>query len=212
MKSPKLQKNIRNIIFDLGGVLVDIDASRTINAFKKLGLPDLVKEGGWDYHHEIFLQLEKGQISTTDFRNEIRNLLPDFVSDEEIDKAWCAIIIDFPPEKIELLKELKSQYRLFLFSNTNAIHVNHFHKLFEDKFGHPMSDIFEKEFFSNEMKLRKPSIDSFHYILNNEELKPEETLFIDDLKENAEAARETGMQTVWLSPNLSFPNIFYNYL
>ncbi len=204
----KIPNNIKNIIFDLGGVLINIDANRTINAFNELGLPDLIQPGGWGYNHDVFLNMEKGLLSVDEFRDGIRSLLPKPVSDHEIDKAWCAMMIDFPSKKIELLHQLKSKYELYLFSNTNMIHVNNFHGIFEKKFGYPMSDLFVKEYFSNDMNLRKPCIESFQYVLDDAKLNPSETLFIDDLNENTEGAKKTGMHAIWLDPKMDLISIF----
>lgn len=206
----KIPDGIKNIIFDLGGVLIDIDANRTIEAFRVLGLPDLIKPGGWGYHHAVFLDMEKGLLSNEEFRDGIRALLPNPVSDEDIDRAWCAIMIDFPEERIELLHKLRSRYNIYLFSNTNAIHIDHFRALFKKKFGYPMSDLFVMEYFSNEMKLRKPALESYLYVLNDAEISPAETLFIDDLDKNSEGARQAGMYAVWLSPETDLNSIFEN--
>ena len=200
--------NIKNIIFDLGGVLIDIDANRTINAFNELGLPDLIQAGGWGYNHDVFLNMEKGLITVNEFRDGIRSLLPKSVSDQKVDEAWCAMMIDFPTKRIELLHQLQSKYKLYLFSNTNAIHVNHFHEMFEKKFGYPMSNLFVKEYFSNDMNLRKPCLDSFQYVLNDANLIPGDTLFIDDLNENAEGAKTAGMHSLWLTPEMDLISVF----
>lgn len=114
----------------MGGVLLNIDAARTIEAFRKLGMPDLINPGGWAYRHEVFLQMEQGQISEEMFRDGIRALLPDPVKDEDIDAAWCAMIIDYAPEKIEVLQQLRKDYQLYLFSNTNSIHIRYFQRIF----------------------------------------------------------------------------------
>lgn len=204
----QISKSVKNIIFDLGGVLLDIDAERSINAFRKLGMPDLIKPGGWGYRHEVFLQMEQGQISEDAFREGIRSLLPNHVSDEAIDAAWCAMIIDYAPEKIELLRKLKKEYRLYLFSNTNSIHIRHFHKLFKQRFGHSLADLFVEDYYSSEIELRKPALESYQFVLGDAGINSSETLFIDDSKENIEAAQKLGMHTIWLSPEMELHQIF----
>ena len=161
-----------------------------------MGMPDLIKPGGWGYEHEVFLQMEQGRISDQAFRDGIRNLLPIHAPDREIDQAWCAMILDFRAEKIRLLHQLRSTYRLFLFSNTNAIHVNHFRDLFLKEFGYPIDDLFDKVYYSNRMGVRKPKLQAFQHVLNDAGLNANETLFIDDSEENVQGARQTGMQAI----------------
>ncbi len=197
-----ISSGIKNIIFDLGGVLLDIDPHRSIVAFRELGMDDLIRPGGWSYDHEVFLQMEQGLLSEKEFRDGVRALLPRPATDEQIDQAWCAMIIRFPPEKIELLRQLAPKYRLYLFSNTNSIHVRHFHAKFMKQFGFSLSQLFVKDYYSSDIKLRKPDLKAFQYVLNDAGLAPEETLFIDDLDKNTEAAALTGMQTFCLKAGL----------
>lgn len=193
---------VKNIIFDLGGVLLDIDPQRSILAFRELGMADLIKPGGWGYDHEVFLKMEQGLLDDRQFRDGIRALLPGPVTDEQIDQAWCAMLISFPPEKISLLQKLASQYRLYLFSNTNSIHIRRFHELFIKEFGFPMSELFVKDYYSSDIQLRKPDLRSFQFVLNDAGLNSGETLFIDDLDKNTEAAAQTGMHIIRLKPDM----------
>ncbi|PTN09008.1 HAD family phosphatase [Mangrovibacterium marinum] len=203
-----MTKAIKNIIFDLGGVLLKIDAQRTIRAFGELGLPELIKPGGWGYNHPVFLDMEAGKLSEHEFRDGIRRLLPRAASDQDIDQAWCAMILDYFPERIELVRKLALTHRVYLFSNTNAIHVRHFHQLFQKTFAHSLSDLFVKDYYSNEMGIRKPAVESFEYVLNDAGLKGEETLFVDDSNENVESAKKTGMSTIWLTPDSDLLSFF----
>ena len=193
---------VKNIIFDLGGVLLDIDPQRSILAFRELGMADLIKPGGWGYDHEVFLKMEQGLLDDRQFRNDVRALLPKPVPDEQIDQAWCAMLISFPPEKISLLQKLASQYRLYLFSNTNSIHIRRFHELFMNEFGFPLSELFVKDYYSSDIKFRKPDLRSFQFVLNDAGLNSGETLFIDDLDKNTEAAAQTGMHIIRLKPDM----------
>ena len=124
----QILQEVKNIVFDLGGVLLDIDPQRTVKSFETLGLTNVIKPGGWGYKQEVFLHMEEGKLTDGEFRDGIRELLPGPVLDAEIDAAWCAMLIDFPAERVTLLKQLESKYNLYLFSNTNNIHVNYFHK------------------------------------------------------------------------------------
>ncbi|WP_372773896.1 HAD family hydrolase [Mangrovibacterium sp.] len=201
-------QQIKNIIFDLGGVLLAIDAERTIQAFRQLGMPDLIRPGGWGYEHQVFLDMESGKLNEDEFRAGIQQLLPQQVSDEAIDAAWCAMIKDYFRDRIELVKRLSADYRVYLFSNTNAIHIRHFQGLFERAFGHSLSQLFVKDFYSNEIGLRKPAPESFVHVLNDAGLNAEETLFVDDSDANIEGAKKTGMNTIWLTPESDLLSFF----
>jgi putative hydrolase of the HAD superfamily len=204
----QVPEGVQNIIFDLGGVLLDIDPDRSIEAFKALGLTDVIKPGGWGYKHEVFLNMEEGLLTDDEFRDGVRKLLPQEVTDHDIDTAWCAMLIDFPVDRIALLKELQADYQLYLFSNTNNIHLQYFHHLFQQKFGYSITELFEKDFYSHVIQKRKPSLESFQIVLNNAGLSPRETLFIDDSKDNVEGAQKVGMHAVHLTSEKSLHKIF----
>ena len=206
-----MTNGVKNIIFDLGGVLLDLDVNSTIQAFQELGLPDIIKPGGWGYHHEVFLKMEQGFLTDDEFRNGIRSLLPQPASDAEINHAWCAMLIDFAPEKINLLQQLSSQYQLYLFSNTNSIHITYFHGIFKQKFGFSLSDLFVKDYYSSDIQLRKPGVESFQYVLNDAGLTPSETLFIDDSDKNIEGAKLAGMQALHLTSAKSLLNVLSGF-
>lgn len=204
----KILQEVKHLIFDLGGVLLDIDPQRTVKSFEALGLTNVINPGGWGYKQEVFLQMEEGKLTDDEFRNGVRELLPAPVSDAEIDRAWCAMLIDFPAERVSLLKQLESKYNLYLFSNTNNIHVNYFHNLFHQKFGFSMSDLFVKDYYSNEINSRKPSLESFQFVLRDAAINPHETLFIDDSKENVTGAERAGMHAFHLNGETSLHQLF----
>ena len=199
---------VKNIIFDLGGVLLDIDVERTIEAFRRLKLPDVIKKGGWDYKHDTFLNMEKGLLSEAEFRDGVRELLPFYVADNKINDAWCAMIIRFDEEKIKIVQGLSKRFKIYLFSNTNSIHVRYFTNMFLSQFGFPLSELFVKDYYSNDIELRKPEPRAFQHVLDDAGLIPEETLFIDDLKANTDAARSLGIHVIYLKRNMIFKNIF----
>ncbi|MGQ7869766.1 HAD family hydrolase [Sunxiuqinia sp. sy24] len=204
----KIPQDVSNIIFDLGGVLLDIDSQRSINAFESLGLINAIDSGGWGYQHEVFLNMEKGLLTDEQFRDGIRELLPEPATDEAIDKAWCAMIIDFSEDRISLLHELKTTYKLYLFSNTNNIHLNHFQAMFQQRFGFPISNLFVNDYYSHVLNHRKPSLESFQTVLNDAGLNPQETLFIDDSKENTLGAQKAGMHAVHFTMKQSLHALF----
>ena len=125
--------NIKNIIFDWGGVITNIDFDATINAFKEYGINDFEKYYCKVYQSKLFQELEIGKITPAQFREELREIIPFDITDNEIDTAWFAMLLDTPKENIEFLKSLKKNYRIFLLSNTNAIHVKMYDAIFETK-------------------------------------------------------------------------------
>jgi glucose-1-phosphatase len=203
----ELLNGIKNIIFDLGGVLLNIDPQKTIEAFGKLGMEQLIKEKGLAYDHDIFYRMEQGQITPDEFRHGILQLLPHPVPFAEIDDAWTAMLLDFPSVRVRLLQKLRGKYNLYLFSNTNAIHVAKFHDNFRKQHGFEVSTLFEKDFYSNEIGYRKPSSESYLEIIRLAGIIPSETLFIDDAPANVEAARRTGLKAYWLEPNRKIENL-----
>ncbi len=203
---------IRNIIFDLGGVLLNIDPKKTIEAFGKLGMEQLVGDKGLSYDHEIFYQMEQGQITSDEFRQGVLELLPKPASFQEIDNAWTAMLLDFPAIRVELLKNLRKDFKIYLFSNTNAIHVEKFHSIFRNQHGFEVSTLFDKDFYSNEIGYRKPSPESYQEIIRLSGVNPEETLFIDDSLPNVESAIASGLKGFWLEPGQKVEEIFQEYM
>lgn len=205
-------RKIKNIIFDLGSVLLDIDVNRTLESFNKIGvsgeqLTEIYKEP-----ENFFLLFERGAITAEKFRNSFRALTENQVTDERINKAWSAMVIGFPSEKVELLKCLVKRYTIFLLSNTNNIHVPVFAKQFRDVAGGTtFEDIFSKIYYSHEIKLSKPDPAIYHYMINNSGIIPEESLFIDDLRHNVNAAIETGLTAHQLKEDEDLKEILQQY-
>ncbi len=201
---------IKNIIFDLGNVIVDIDFNLTVEAFQALGggKIDLNLENYMD--HPIFGAIEKGQITAAEFRNEIRFMLGnESVSDEEVDKAWAAVIINSDNERIDLIKELGKKYRLFILSNTDEIHIAHAKNIIRKNFGVEMESLFEKCYYSHELAMEKPGLEIYNSVIADAGLVPEETLFIDDKNDNIEAANHLGIKGYHLDPQgPTFPSLF----
>jgi len=187
---------LENIIFDLGGVLLNIDMDKTRSAFIKLGWLEEDWKGIVQSGNPLFANLEEGLSSSVQFRNNIRKLLPGNPSDDEIDNAWNAMLLDFPPGRVDYLLELRRSYRLYLFSNTNELHLHRFRDIFEHTFGYPLHRLFEKCYFSHVIGSRKPNPEAFQKVLKDACLDPEKTLFVDDLKPNTDAAEGLGMKVL----------------
>ena len=192
----------KNIIFDLGGVLLDIDYQKTIDAFEKLGLPHFEAMFSQFKADALFEKLETGHISETDFYAAIKERTELPLLNIEIDDAWNALILNFRTESLQLLDRLSANYKLYLLSNTNSIHLKYFKKLFTQETGKPLLDAyFIKAWYSNEIGLRKPGAQIFEFVLAEENLKAAETLFIDDTLINIETAVSLGLKTHHLLPN-----------
>ena len=197
-------QDIKNIIFDLGGVILNLDNKRTEDAFTSLGVKDFRSYFGHGHASDFFREYEVGRISDRQFIDSIRELTGISVSDEAIVSGWNALLLDFPPERIQLLKQLRRNYRLFLFSNTNALHMASFQKTYADTFGGgSLEDHFEKNYYSHLLGMRKPDKESFEYILRENRLDPGETMFVDDAIINVEGAEQVGLKGLFLRPGVS---------
>jgi glucose-1-phosphatase len=200
-------ENIKNIIFDLGGVIMDIDVKQTLKAFSGLGIKNVENYFGHGFAASFFSDHESGKISDEEFLKQIKKLLTEEVSDESIIDAWNALLLRFPAERISLLKEIRSKYRLFLFSNTNAIHYNKFVEIYRDSFSGELEDLFEKAYFSHSMGHRKPDTGGFELIIRENRLDPKQTLFVDDAFINVEGALKTGLKGLYMPPGFFITDI-----
>jgi HAD superfamily hydrolase (TIGR01509 family) len=204
-------QQIKNIIFDLGGVIMNIDNRLTEDAFVKLGAIDFRNYFGHGFAASFFMDYESGKISDHQFVNDLRKMIQVDQPDEVIIAAWNALLLDFPSERIELLKALKTQYRLFLLSNTNALHMISFQKIYTDHFGEgKLDDHFERTYYSHLTGHRKPDRESYQLIIDENQLTPEETLFVDDAKINIEGALALGLQGLFLQPGMAITSIKWN--
>lgn len=196
-------QNIKNIIFDLGGVILNIDFKKTEEAFQLLGLENFSDHISQFYISEFFEQYETGKIDDIEFVSGVSKLIGSPTADEKIIGAWNALLLDFPPERIALLKKIKSSYRTFLLSNTNSIHYKEFQQRLFNIEGVYLEDLFEKAYYSHAVNLRKPGADIFNLVLKENNLIASETLFIDDTASNFEEARKLGIQVHHLVPGSS---------
>jgi glucose-1-phosphatase len=202
---------IKNVIFDLGGVLLNLDLAKTLNAYKGMGLhyiEDLFRIG---HAESFFKQYETGGINDEEFIESIVRLEGNTGKHEQVIEAWNAMLLDFPPDRVEWLKELGKRYRLFLFSNTNAIHLLQFQKAFRDVYGFEMDDLFEKAYYSHVVRLRKPDAEAYRHVLTENNLVPEETVFIDDALVNVEAANSVGIRGIHLKPGMSVVELKFDF-
>ncbi|TAG29251.1 MAG: HAD family phosphatase [Sphingobacteriia bacterium] len=194
---------IKNIIFDLGGVFLNINFQLTNSAFANLGVDRFAEMFNQHHSNDLFEMLEKGEISAPAFYEAFRKESGTNISDDAIRNAWNALLLDFPPERIEWLAQIKKRYNIYLFSNTNQIHYDAFMADFGKTFGgKDFNSYFIKAYYSQTLGLRKPSVASYKAIIQEQGLIPAETLFIDDTIKNIEGAKEAGLQTIHLvAPN-----------
>lgn len=194
------EKPIKNIIFDLGGVILNIDYLLTIDAFKRLGINQYDKLYTQAQQIDLFDNIEKGEITAQQFRNELKKLADKALTDQEINFAWNAMLLDLPKERLDLLSGLKDKYRTFLLSNTNEIHLEAYFAELKRVHGYKnLSPFFEDEFYSHEIGLRKPDQEIFRFVLEQKELMAEETLFIDDSIQHIEGAKKAGINAYHLT-------------
>ena len=191
---------IKNIIFDLGGVILDIDFKKMEDAFVGIGINNYKELFGLGHAASFFKDHEDGKISDDEFLEKLAGLAK-LTDPESVRKAYNALLVRFPKDRIDYLRQLRSKYRLFLLSNTNGIHLAEFQDLFRRSFQNgSLDDLFEKTYYSHLEGMRKPDIKFYEYVMKENNLNPEETLFIDDAEVNVDAARKTGMKAIHLKP------------
>lgn len=196
--------NIKNIIFDLGGVFMNLDYRKMEQSFIDLGIANFSELFTQHHSSPLFEDLETGKISNEEFYAGLRKIAQVNLSDSQIRDAWNAILLDFPAERLDWLDEINKKYQIFLFSNTNQIHYDAFMAIFKAQTGkHDFNQYFIKAYYSQELGLRKPYKESYQKIIDEQKLIPAETLFIDDTLKNIEGAKQVGLQTFHLAPPMT---------
>ncbi len=187
---------LKNIIFDLGAVLINIDYKKTEQSFIQLGYYNFEEMYSQFSSDKLFEKLETGEISEADFYKKILALNNNVNTDIEIKEAWNKILLDWRAESLHYLETLAPMYKLFLLSNTNAIHKKAFLASLKKETGRDTIDnLFTKSYYSHEIHLRKPNDDIFEFVAKDSNIKKEETLFIDDSYNNIETAKKLGFKT-----------------
>lgn len=192
-------KDYPNIIFDFGGVILNLDYQKTITAFMELGLDDFEKSYSQLNQTDLFDRFERGEISPASFRSDLRTAFQEEVSDEKLDKAWNAMLLDLPYKRLEILKQLHAEKRISMLSNTNEIHVEAFESDMKDSHGlNDLTTFFDHVYYSCRTGMRKPEARIFEMVLKEQNYKPSETLFIDDSPQHIEGAKKVGLNTYHL--------------
>ncbi len=209
-----MNENIENIIFDLGGVILNIDYNLTAQAFKDLGLTNFDEMYSQAAQTGLFDKFERGLCSSAYFINGLLDFMPIGTTPNQVVAAWNAMILELPTENLELLQALNAKYRIFLLSNTNEIHIQHFHRLLsQNKLAASLDPYFEKVYFSSEIKLRKPDVETFEKVCNDNNLNKSRTLFIDDTLQHIEGARKAGLNALHFQNGAyKLPQIFEKFV
>lgn len=191
-------EKIKNIIFDLGDVILNIDVPVASLSFAKLSGIEQSEILTLFKDNELFRQFETGSLDEDGFRNLIRKLVnfPDWTNDV-IDTSWNSLLLDLPAERVDLLINLRKHYRLFLLSNTSSIHITQVNKILEASTGHKNLEVlFDKVYVSYEMGLMKPDPRIYQQVLEEQNIVADETLFLDDNADNIKAAAALGIETI----------------
>jgi glucose-1-phosphatase len=203
---------IRNIIFDFGGVICDLDIPRTETMFKAFGPPKQKyreEAQSSDQFENLVAALETGQISPQQFRDVIRDHYETPPTDQAIDDTWNAMLMGIPDKRIRLLEKLKQDYHTFLLSNSNRIHYAKYMEDFRNQTGyHDFGPLFEKVYFSFELGIKKPGKDIFEFVLRDSKLIAAETLFIDDMPANICGAKSAGLNCFHLAEEKDICDLF----
>jgi putative hydrolase of the HAD superfamily len=203
---------IRNLLFDLGGVIMDLDRDRCVAEFKKFGMADADSFFGLYEQKGPFMELESGAIGPEEFRRRLRAILPDGgadLTDTEIDNALFLFLAGIPAHRLESLRDMRLRgYKIYLLSNTNPIMWNGF---IADEFprsgGHPIDWYFDGTVTSFEAGICKPAAEIFDYACRKLCIKPEETLFFDDSAANCAAAAALGFATACVAPGMEMAEL-----
>lgn len=202
-------EKIRHIIFDLGQVIINVDPGAV-----KIKLESFGVSNADELHMKLLVagtyhKLETGSITPAEFRETIRGIADHQLSDKEIDDAWNAMLLDIPKERVKFMTRLKSRYELYLMSNTNAIHWECYNAYFRDTYDYPgINHFFSGTWYSYLMGVRKPDPEVFRIILEEGRFDPAEVAFVDDLKENVDAAAALGILPVHLPPGREIMDLF----
>jgi len=200
--------NIKAIIFDFGGVILNIDFGKTSRAFQELGVKGFDDMYSQKNANPLFQHLEVGKLNEEEFYDAFRKATNVKITNQEIKFAWNALLLNYRNEALHTLKIIKDKYRLYLLSNTNIIHQQTFNKIYTEEIGEgSLNDYFDKIYYSHEMSYRKPDKEAYEYVLKENNLSPSETLFIDDSIQNIDGARAVGLQTILLKDGMGIEDL-----
>lgn len=192
-------KSFEALLFDLGGVLYDIDVQRSVDAFKALGLEDFDELYNLEEQTDLFDLLEKGKIGGKELESALQKHFKTKPAEGKIIEAWQALLIGMREENIRILQNLRPHYKIYLVSNTNALHLQVIDEYVRKHFGIPrLRDLFDKAYFSFELGLRKPDLSMYNYVIKDADLEPAKSFFIDDNEDNVKGAIAAGLSAVYM--------------
>jgi putative hydrolase of the HAD superfamily len=204
-----MSEKIKNILFDLGGVIITLNKQEALRRFTAIGFPNIEKYLGESRQEGIFLEYEEGKINPENFCKEFRRLANnENISIEDIDYSWLGFLADIPPYKLELLKELRKKYKVYLLSNTNPSVLKWASTSDFSPEGLPMQAYFDKCYLSFEIGCAKPDKEIFDFILKDSGMIPSETLFLDDGKKNIEIGKQLGFETYLVDQTEDLRKVF----
>lgn len=201
---------IKNIIFDLGGVLIDINTQKVLDAIHVAGVKDAELMVQRLAESKVYYRFETGNMSPEEFCDEIRMAGETHITDNVIIESWNFMLSDFPESRVRLLQQLSSNYNLFLLSNTNIIHHQYYASGFLAQYGFEIESLFRKAYYSYEVKMHKPEKSIFEIVLNDSNLIPGETLFIDDTRVNCEVSASCGILSYCKPAEVELVTLFKN--
>lgn len=202
--------SFKNILFDLGGVILDLNVNGTLESFLNLGFPRELLNYPENFYTDIFYNYETGKVTTAEFRDSVRQFAGVEFSDGDFDEAWCAMLDRVPKKRTLLLQSLARDYDLYMLSNTSELHIEKFSKMFADVAGVSLDKVFTKCFYSHEIGLHKPDEAAFEHVLKTAGIKANETLFLDDNIHNVKSAQSLGFNVIHISENLKMEDVGYD--
>ena len=195
---------IKNIIFDLGGVILNLDYTKTVDEFKKIGLLNFQDLYSQKMQNILFDDFEKGEVSSAEFISSLIDSENLKIKEIDFINAWNAMLLEIPIKKLEFINSLKKDYKVFLLSNTNEIHIYKFEDdLKKNNMLNQFYKCFDKVYYSSRMGKRKPDENCFKQVLEENQLVPQQTLFIDDSVQHIKGAKRIGIETFHLEKNKS---------
>jgi len=206
----------KNLLFDLGNVLLDLHPQAFKAAFREL-LGDKY-QATFDYFRETRLldRLETGQIEPDQFFTTVREHIGNGTTIQQLETAWNTMLGELPAHRLDMLRQLSQHYRIFLLSNTNAIHMRQFDGYLQERYALSLTafteEFFEYLYFSHELRLAKPDLQIYRSVVEHARIRPEETLFIDDKMENIESARQVGLRGYHHDPEKEIGEVIFGVL
>ena len=201
-----MSRKLPNLLFDFGGVIINIDYQHTLDAMRRLHRHGSTIDFTQAAQSELFDLMETGRLTPQEFREGLRTTYELDATDEQLDAAWNALLLDVPAERLALIAELRAQgHETALLSNTNQIHIEEINRVLRRQYGFEqgIADCLDRVFYSQQVGLRKPGEEIFRHALREMNWKPEETLFIEDSSQHIETARRLGLHTLFLAPPLT---------